>query len=263
MLIWALPLRAEDRDAEIDQLVDLLRFDETIAIMHEEGLRYGAEVAVDMLPEADMASWQSTVARIYDEEKMLSLITADFRQELQSAELSPMIAYFAGEDGQQVIELELAARQTFLDPEAQDAAIEKFQALKEQEDPLAEQVEVIMSDSDLIEFNVMGSLNASLMFYRGLRDGGVYDVTEEEMLSDVWAQEEDTRRESHEWLGGFLAMAYEPLEPAQLEDYAAFFRSPEGRELNRAIFASFDRMYEELSYLIGLAVADHMTTEPI
>ena len=71
----------------------------------------------------------------------------------------------------------------------------------------------MIDDSDLIEFNVMGTLNSSLMFYRGLSDGGAYEATEDEIFADVWSQEEATRDSSAEWLGAFLMVAYEPLDP--------------------------------------------------
>ncbi|WP_299844472.1 DUF2059 domain-containing protein [uncultured Roseovarius sp.] len=252
-----------DRESDLDRLMDLLAFDETIAIMHEEGLRYGGQLAQDMLPDADAESWKSTVTRIYDEEKMLILISRDFRNELSDADLTPMLDYFSGADGREVVALELDARRAFLNPGIEAEAVDQFEAMKGENSALIDQVEALISDSDLVEFNVMGTLNASLMFYRGLSEGGVYDVPESEILADVWSQEEETRRSSREWLGAFLTKAYQPLEPEKLEVYASFYRTPAGRELNRAIFAAFDQMYEELSYLMGLAVAEHMSSEPL
>lgn len=252
-----------DDEGDVTRLIDLLGFRETVEIMREEGLNYGAEVGQEMLPEADTSAWQSTVARIYDADKMLALLAEDFRSELRNADLAPMLSYFGGAEGREIMRLELEARRSFLTDEAEAAAIEEYDALRDKDAEVIRQVEQIISDSDLVEFNVMGALNASLMFYRGLSDGGAYDVSEEDILSDVWAQEDETRRSSHEWLGAFLTLAYGSLDGDTLDRYAAFYRTPEGRELNRAIFATFDRMYEELSYLLGLAVADHMQSEPL
>lgn len=252
-----------DRKQDVDRLIDLLQFEETVAIMREEGLRYGGQVAEDMLPDADMKSWQATVSQIYDADKMLSLISADFHDELSTGDLSPLLAYFSAEDGREIVEMELAARRAFLTREIEEKAIDRFNAQQGEDSTLKKQVEQVIDESDLIEFNVMGTLNSSMMFYRGLREGGAYDVTDAELLADVWSQEDGARSNSEEWLGAFLTMAYEPLTPEQLDGYAALYRTTEGRELNRAIFAAFDQMYEELSYLLGLAVADHMTSEPL
>ena len=117
--------------------------------------------------------------------------------------------------------------------------------------------------SDLIEMNVTSTLNSSLMFYRGLHAGGALQMTEAEMLADIWSQEEDARREARDWLGAFFTVAYQPLEIAELQRYAEFYRTSEGRQLNQAIFEVFNAMYEETSYLLGLAVAKHITSEPL
>lgn len=266
LTLWLIPAGnavIADQAQDLDRLVDLLRFEETIGIMHDEGLRYGGELADGMLPDADRQSWIATVSRIYDEDKMLALISTDFRDELADANLAPLLDYFDSEDGREIVAMELSARQVFLDPEAEEAAIAQYQAERDEDTALIGLVDQVITDSDLVEFNVMGTLNSSLMFYRGLSEGGAYDLSESEILSDVWSQEEATRRNSEEWLGAFLLLAYQPLDTAKLEAYAAFFRTPEGRELNRAIFAAFDGMYEELSYLMGLAVAEHLTSEPL
>lgn len=253
---------AEPAD-DIDRLVTLLRFEETVEIMHLEGLRYGGELGRDMIPDADQESWNAEVARLYDTAKMFAVVNADFHEELSGADLAPVIDYFASPPGQEIIALELDARRVFLDADAEAAAIARFHDLDEENPELAAQIARVIDDSDLIEFNVMGTLNSSLMFYRGLRDGGAYDATEDEIFADVWSQEEGTRQSSEEWLGAFLMVAYEPLTPEQLAEYAEIYRTPAGREVNRAIFASFDRMYEEISYLIGRAIGDHMRSVPL
>ena len=263
LLVIASPPARADQDGDTDRLIELLQFSETVEIMREEGLKYGADVGQEMLPDADTPTWQSTVARIYDADKMLALISEDFRIELREADLGPMLTYFSGEEGREIMQLEIDARRAFLDADTEAAAIEHYNRLRGEDAAVVAQIEQVISDSDLVEFNVMGALNSSLMFYRGLSDGGAYDASEAEMLTDVWAQEDETRRSSREWLGAFLTLAYQPLESEKLDRYAEFYRTPEGRELNRAIFATFDRMYEELSYLLGLAVADHMTSEPL
>ena len=265
ILAFVIPVQgnAADQESDVNRLIELLAFSETIDIMRDEGLRHGAQLADDMLPGADAENWQATVSRIYDAQKMLRLISQDFRAELSGRDLGPMLAFFEGDDGREIVALELAARRAFLDPETEAGAVAQFEKLKGDDAAIIEDVETIMTDSDLVEFNVMGTLNSSLMFYRGLSEGGAYEVSESEILADVWSQEEETRRSSREWLAAFLTMAYEPLAPEKLDAYSAFYRTPAGRELNRAIFAAFDQMYEELSYLMGLAVAEHMTSEPL
>ena len=58
-------------------------------------------------------------------------------------------------------------------------------------------------------------------------------------------------------------MAYDPLAPDDLEAYAAFYRTEAGQALNQAMFSAFNQMFEEISYLLGQAVAQHMLSEQL
>ena len=71
------------------------------------------------------------------------------------------------------------------------------------------------------------------------------------------------REDSAGWIGAYLLTAYQPLEPDELDAYIAFWQTDEGRELNRALFATFDRMYAEISYLMGQAVAQHLRSQEL
>ncbi len=252
-----------DPDADVDRLIELLLFEDTVDIMRLEGLRYGKEVGRSLLPDADDDAWPVIVSDIYDSEKMLSVIRAEFRAELDVTKIAPMITYFESTSAQGIVVLENEARRAFLDPGIEAEAIEAFGALPQDNARLADQIAKIIDDSDLVEFNVMGTLNSSLMFYRGLREGGAYDLSEDEIFADVWSTEDATRQSSADWLGAFMTLAYQEVDPDHIDAYAAFYNTPEGRELNRAIFAAFDRMYEEISYLMGLSVARHMATVPL
>jgi hypothetical protein len=83
------------------------------------------------------------------------------------------------------------------------------------------------------------------------------------MLAEIWAQEPEMREETRDWMQAYLTMAYQPLAQEVLEAYIALYRSPEGQQLNRALFAAFDAMYEELSYQLGLATALTMEGEDL
>ena len=114
-----------------------------------------------------------------------------------------------------------------------------------------------------MEFNVAGGLTANLRFYRGLAEGGAIEMSEAEMLSEVWSQEAEVRADTEEWLMAYLLMAYAPLSDAEIAEYVALSGTPAGQELNRALFAGFDGMYADLSYALGLAVALQMKGEDL
>lgn len=262
MLLWAGAALAE-RDAQMQVLLEALRVGDTLEIMREEGLLYGESLAQDMMPEADIASWTAHVERIYDPAKMRRLVSERLSAELEGVALAPINAFFTSDLGVEIIELELSAREAFLDLDVEDAAKAQYEELAGENAQIIGQIEQLVEDSDLVEMNVMGILNSNLMLYRGLADGGAYDLSEQEILTDVWSQEEGVREDSSEWIGAYLLTAYQPLEPVEIDRYIAFWQTEEGKRLNRALFATFDRMYEELSYLMGQAVAQHLRSQKL
>lgn len=261
--VMATQAMAQTAAGDMRALIGALRVDDTVRVMRQEGLQYGDEIAQEMLPGVSAPGWRRVLSEIYDTDRMAQLVTDRFAAELEGTDIAPLVAFFTSERGREIISLELSAREAFLDDATEDAATEVWQEAQQARPRLLVQVEEIIGDSDLVEFNVMGALNANLMFYRGLADGGAIEMGEDEMLADVWSQEGDVRAQSESWLGAFLMMAYRPLDPADLDAYAALYRSEAGRALNSAIFSAYDQMYEELSYLLGQAIARQMQSEEL
>lgn len=251
------------QDGAVTDLSKALRLSETVAIMREEGLAYGRDLGAEMLPEGDSDGWQAVVARIHDAEKMQALVEAGFAAALQDQDVEAMLAFFDSDRGREIIALELAARRAFLDDAIEEAAMDRMERLRDEGTPIIQRIEGLIADSDLVERNVMGSLNTQLAFYQGLIDGGAFEMSQDDILADVWGQEEVVRRESRDWLNAFLLMAYDPLSAEDLEAYAAFYRGEAGAALTGAVFAAFDQMYEEISYLLGRAIAQRMQSEKL
>ena len=260
--LWAGTALAED-SGDMAALLDALRIEGAVEIMRAEGLDYGADVGAEMVPGVSQAAWAARVAEVYNSDRMARQVSDGLRDALAPEHVGPVLTFLQSETGQDIIALEISAREAFLDPATEEAAFASYEEAKRAETPLYQQVQGLIDDSSLVDFNVMGALNSNLMFYRGLDEGGAIEMPESEMLSDVWAQEEAVRDDSAAWLGAFLMMAYRPLEPEALEAYAAFYRSEPGRALNAAIFRAYDGMYEQVSYLLGLAVAQQMTSEEL
>jgi hypothetical protein len=80
-------------------------------------------------------------------------------------------------------------------------------------------------------------------------------MNDDEMIAEVWAQEEEIRSDTDEWLMGYLLMAYQPLSDEELSAYIAFSRTDAGQALNRGLFDGFNAMYTDISYALGRAVA--------
>jgi hypothetical protein len=257
--VVSMPLAAQP----VQELSRLLRIDDLMLVMREEGLSYGADLEAELFPGAGGVRWQQAVADIYDPAAMLQRFDAVFGPEMAAdpAALDASLAFFASERGQRIVGLELAARQALLDEAVEEAARAQVQDLRRADSPRLDAITRLAEANDLIELNVTGALNANLAFYRGMVDGGAFEggLTESEILADVWSQETEVRRETEEWLFGFLTLAYQPLPEDDLRAYVGFSESPPGQALNAAFFAGFEAVFDVISRDLGLAAAQMMS----
>lgn len=252
-MILPATLRAdEDKEA----LMQALRMGDTIAVLRNEGLAYGETLGNDMLPGGADRAWMAIVDRIYDAQRLETLVRQTFSESFR-AEAAALTAFFGSPDGAQIIEAELSARRAFIDDAVEDAAEQAWRDTAP-DDPRLARIESYIEVNDLLESNVSGALNSNFMFYRGLSEGGALDMSEAEMLDDVWSQEDEIRRDTEVWLNSYLLLAYSGLSDATLDAYIAISETPQGQALNRALFDAFNRMNDEISYALGLAIADRM-----
>lgn len=250
-------------DAASDKLLSALGMERMVKLMREEGLEYAVELGDEMLPGGYTDGWGAMAARIYDTDAMEIAVRRGFAIGLQNIDLAPLEAFFYSPRGERIVSLELSAREAMMDSAIEDAAREQARGYERAKDDAFVLVDDFVDAGDLLEANVVGALNSNIQFYRGLVDGGASELSEEDILSDVWSQEDETRSETRDWLYGFLIMAYSPLEAGELEAYTEFSKSVEGKALTAALFRGFDSMYSDISYALGLAAARAMQTEEI
>jgi hypothetical protein len=163
-----------------------------------------------------------------------------------------------------VVSAEISARQAMMVEGADEAANAAYDALSAADQPRRDLIDAMISDGDLIEFNVTSGLNSNFAFMRGMAaTGALGDLPEDEMLAQVWQDEDDLRRDSAEWLTGFMAMAYRDLTVSELQAYSDFITSPAGRKLNSAMFTGFDKLYNGLSGQQGRIVGGLMQGDDI
>lgn len=263
VLISSLWLPGYAQADPVEELVDALGVPQIIEIMRDEGLAHGADLAQDMLSGGAGPGWSRTVQRIYDVEQMEAAVRAAFQDSFEGADVAPLLAFFTEGPGAQLVQLEISARQAMTDPDVEEAARTAWQIAKEEGDPRLPPLEAFTQANDLIEANVTGSLNSSVQFYQGLVDGGAFEMSERDILTEVWEQEEDTRADTTEWVYAFLMMAYGPAGADAVNAYTDISQTPEGRLMNTALFAGFNQMYYDISYELGLAVARDMQAQEL
>ena len=245
----------------IDALYAAIGTPEMIEILRDDGLAQAGELRSSMFP--GRGGWEAVASSIYDTDKMATLFRAEFDAALADANLEPLLAFFTSDLGTRIIGLEISAREALLDEDVEDAADDAFAALTDEDPDRVALLEDFVLANDLIEFNVMGALNASLAFYTGLADGGGFEMSEDDVLREVWSQELDVRSDTEGWLFSYAALAYQPLPDVDLEAYTAFSRTPAGHDLNRALFAGFDALFNDISFALGRAASQFVQGDDI
>ncbi|MFY0679979.1 MAG: DUF2059 domain-containing protein [Thalassovita sp.] len=262
LVLFALPAQAQRR-SDIDALFSALQMDRIFEVMREEGLVMGRDLGNEMLPGGSDPYWQHLVERIHDTDNMALVVREAFEDSFQDADITPLLEFFNSETGQQIVTREVDTRHSFLNEGQEDLARAYFLSHPEPFDARLSAIADYIEANGLIENNVVGALNSNYLFFRGLVEGGALELSDEEMLQDVWSQEDLTRADTREWLFAFLLQAYDPLSDEAILAYAEMSRSPEGKALNRALFAGFDEMYGAISLSLGLALAKQLRGETL
>lgn len=259
--------QSEITQADTAGLGNLLQIDPLIAVMSAEGRANGGDMAADIFAGQGGEAWQAVVDRVYDTAHLRRLFDIGLAKALadDAATISAMTDFFGSDLGQRVLTLEVTGRRALLEPATVAAANKAWEKLQSSDKPRAAQIDRFAKANDLIDSNVVGSLNANFAFYRGLADGGAFDppMAEQDMLTEVWAQEADVRADTIDWLYPFLALAYQPLTAEELDRYIAFSESTGGSKANAAIFKAFDSMFVAISNELGRSAARLMAGQDI
>jgi hypothetical protein len=251
--------------ADAATLFRALGMPEIIAVMREEGVGYGETIRADLLAGQGGENWTATVSDIYDADDMERQMLAGFESRLDGVDLAPLLDFFGSERGRRIVELEVSARRALLDDGIEEAAEVAASTLEEERPERYALLSDFVEANDLVESNVMGAMNANYAFFMGLRAGDAFgdDLSEQDILSDVWSQEAEIRTDTEEWVYSYLALAYDPLTDADIEAYTALSRTPEGRALNRALFGAFDDLFVDISRRLGQGAAGFLAGEEL
>jgi hypothetical protein len=249
-------------EAEMQKLLANLRMQETIAVMIEEGKSYGASVEEQMFPGQGGARWSDRVAGIYDAGTLQTTFDAAFAEALDGdpESVSAATTFFGSALGQEILRLEIAGRRALLDEAVEEAARVDAERMQAERSPKLALIRDLVEAGDLIEMNVAGALSANLAFLEGMAAAGGpgTEMDQEQLMTEVWGQEDSVRDETSKWLYPYLAMAYQPLSDDELETYIAFSKSEAGKRVNAALFSAFDQVFRQVSFELGRAAALQM-----
>ncbi|TXI06073.1 MAG: DUF2059 domain-containing protein [Pseudorhodobacter sp.] len=255
---------------QVRSLAQTLLIPEAMEVLRDEGIANGqtlAGEAADAQGGAEPTFWTKALDRIYAPPRMLDLFSRAFDAALaeDGATIDAATTFFATAAGQRALRLEISARRALMDDDVEAAAALAYERLAQENPARHALIDRFVEANDLIDSNVMGAMNANLAFLRGMAASGVqgFDLSEADMLAQVWGTEGDTRVETVEWVYPFLTMAYQPLSDADLLAYVEFSESEAGKRLNAAMFAGFDVMLNAVSHELGLAYGQSMQGDDI
>jgi hypothetical protein len=255
-----------ERAPQVAEMLEALRLYEILGIMATEGVEAAMSLEADMFPDAGGAPWALEANRIHGSDRLIALFEEAFPLDLMSeADVAQVTAFFSAEPGRSIAAAEVAGRAAFLELGVEELANDAFREAVANEDPRIDLLTDFIETNDLVERNVSGALNSNFAFYRGLSDGGAFEVEipEELMLAEVWGQEPELRHDTIEWLYSFQLSAYAGLEDADIAAYTALSETQAGAALNAALFAAFDQVFNQLSYELGHAAAGFIVGEDV
>ena len=248
---------------ELDTLHQVLRTDELLAIMIEEGRIDAEGLRDEMFPGRGGTAWTAMVGTIYESQEMTGEFRAVFDRELGGTDVTPLILFFQSGLGQSIIGFEVEGRRAISDDEVEQVAREAYRSRMADPDVRLGQIEAYIALNDLVENNVAGAMTSNIAFFQGLIEGGGFEMSESDAIAQVWSQEEEIRTDTAEWVGAYLTLAYDPLSEADLDAYIALSGTRAGRDLNRALFAAFYNLFATISFDLGKAASTFMVSEDL
>lgn len=251
---------------DIRAIHEALRLPELVAVLAEGGVTYGATLAESIFGTTPVpAEWTEMVAAIYDPVYTESEVLASMSESLAGEDTAAILQFLTAEPGQTLTGLELEARRAFADEEVEQRAREAAAVALADASPRLDLLRRYSEANDFVEANVASALNSNAAYLMGLMDGGAMpqEMTQSDILSDIWAQEPAIRADTTEWLYAFLLMAYEPASDGDIEALIAFSETDPGQALNNAVSAAFDQRNSEIARALGLAASRFLTTEAL
>jgi hypothetical protein len=246
-------------------VLEALRLDDVLEVMAEEGAAYGQDLEKELFPGAGGPVWTAQVDEVHDPARLRPLFDPVFAAAFDSSQESEIMDFLTSDLGKRIVSLEIDARHALQTPGVEEAASAARDAAYDAENPRLRAIEAFIERADLMEPNVTSGLNANLAFYRSMvKAGGFpYEITESDMLAEIWGQEPAVREEMSSWMVSYLFLAYGPLSDAELKIYSDFSASPAGRALNRALFAGFDVIFVDSSARLGTAAGHRLAGEEL
>ncbi len=256
LIVFVIPFTAfAASEAEIDALHDALATDELMQILSEEGVAQSEELRSSMFPGRGGIGWTTIVRKIYETDHLRQTFRSAFDDALEDADIEQILEFYGSDTGARIARVEIEARRAIMSEDVEQAARAAYDTIRDTGSSRERLLLEFAEANQLIDRNVTGALNANLAFYRGLGSGDGFEMTENQMLADVWSREGDIREDTEGWVFGYMTFAYDTLSDEQIQSYIDVSTTEAGRAMNRALFAGFDAVFLNVSFELGRAAS--------
>ncbi|MEO0936555.1 MAG: hypothetical protein AAFY38_00205 [Pseudomonadota bacterium] len=235
-----------------------LRLPELAVTLAAEAARTASQIDDDMLGGEGGSVFATQIAHINDPARLAAEIADGLAASLPKDVARPVLSFLQSPQGQNIIALELSARQAFLDPE-----VEAFARGAAEDSPFAAQIDQLIASGDMITENRETAALTTAAFYRGLRAGGALDLSDAQIDDLAQEQASGADADTRGWLEGFFSLAYSPLDPGEIDVLVAFWETDEGIAFSRALYDVYDAAYIDRWFAMGRAAALFMVAEDI
>ncbi|MEM8576906.1 MAG: DUF2059 domain-containing protein [Pseudomonadota bacterium] len=254
-LFFVPQLAAAQGAADLSQA---LRLPELARILSTEAVRTGGDIDAEMLGGEGGPVFAKQIEAINDPARLSEEVATMLAGALSEADQRAILAFTQSPQGQRAIELELAARQAFLDPE-----VEAFARAQVDSGPHAAAIDRLIAAGDMVGQNQETAVLTTEGFYRGLREGGAVDMSDAEITDLAQEQAAGGEADTRDWLAAFFTLAYSPLPAEEMEVLVAFWETDVGLRFSDALYDAFDAAYGSRWFSMGQAAALFLSAEDI
>ena len=186
-----------------------------------------------------------------------------FAKALPARSADRLIGFYNSDLGLQVSQLEVSARRAITDPSIEDYVIELVLEAEAQGKRRPQLLRSAIKEMDWVKQNLAGAFEARFAFLEALSQVEGLQLDQGQIFTLMQSDQEALSKEIEEWLLGYMHMAYSPLSDDELTAYLAFQTSPEGMDLNAALFDTFNKLTTENAQKLGQFTASALSAQDL
>lgn len=254
------PVQASDLAQRVWRVMEM---EQMMPILRDEALAESEGMAEMLFLDGGTDVWRDQVGAIHDPLRMQEMFVEGMTKaapSMNGERIEDALDFYETDLGKRIMGLEVSSRIAFLDKAVEQDARDTYAREAGIGSPLAGQIDRLIEAGDLVDPNVVGALNAVIAFSNGFNDGGGYPMpmSEDQILSDAWAQEPQVRQDTVDWMSAYLMLTYSPLSDDEMEEFIDFAQTEQAMALAGLLFAGFDHAFRQTSYELGLAAAGQL-----